>query len=296
MDHSNIQYKVGAIVVLFHPNIDIMIASIKSLIDQVDEICIIDNTPNQDIGEKFSLLTNVKYIPLSTNQGIAAAQNIGIQYLQKKKVDFVLFCDQDSEASNNIVLNLLKDYAQLKQNGYNIGLIGPLPINKKTLKPYGNKNKYLREIFIADDTYIESESIISSFSLIPISLFNEIGLYRELLFIDFVENEWCFRLREQKHLSSYISKRLTIKHELGQSKRFLGLTISISTPFRIYYQVRNYIWLHRLSYVPTRWKKQVFRKLILKFIYYFIIPNNRLTYMKRMYKGIKDGLRTKLSS
>lgn len=282
------EIKIGAILILYQPDLSVTLPAIRTLYPQVNEICIVDNTPNQNIEERFTSFGNVTYISLNNNLGIAAAQNIGIQYFLKKKFDYLLFSDQDSCASPNIVSELIEDYQNVKRRGFNIGLIGPLPINKKTLKPY--RHTSIKTLNINGNSYIECETIISSFSLIPLRRFYEIGLYNESLFIDFVENEWCFRLRESKRLSPYISERLKINHELGQSKTFLGLPISISSPFRIYFQFRNYLWLRKISYIPSRWKKAILKKLLLKLIYYPIIPKKRIHYMQRILKGLKDGL------
>lgn len=281
--------KIGAILVLYNPNIEEVLLSINTLAPQVDELCLIDNTPDQDIHDIFRSFENIHYIPLFNNVGIATAQNVGIKYFECNNFDFVLFSDQDSLAPKNLVSNLLIDFYRLQQEGINVGLVGPLPINKHTGKPYHNRKKYIKDINVHNELYIECQSIISSFSLIPLVYFKKIGLYKDELFIDFVENEWCFRIREMLGVSAYISTRLTIQHELGKSKKFLWFNISISSPFRIYFQVRNYLWLRKKSYVSVEWKKQTFRKLILKLLYYPIFPQNRWDYIKRIFNGFRDG-------
>ena len=82
----------------------------------------------------------------------------------------------------------------------------------------------------------------------------------------------------------------TIAHELGISSKFLGHAISLSSPFRIYYQTRNLLWLCRKDYAPSYWKKMNLKKLVVKFFYYSVFPKQRLHYLGRMLKGVKDGL------
>ena len=283
--------RIGAVIVLYYPNLKEILSTVESLSPQLQNICLIDNTPEQDIAYEFTHLENVYYIPLKINMGIASAQNIGIKYYVEKNYDFILFCDQDSSAQKNIVSELLHDYIKLKEVGKNIGLIGPLPINKKTNKPYHNKRKIIGHCSIENNLFIECQSIISSFSLVPVLLFKQIGMYKEELFIDFVDNEWCFRLKKIKNLSAYISTRLINQHELGKSKKFLVFNISISSPFRIYFQFRNYLWLRKIQYIPSQWKNQTFQKLLLKLVYYILIPSNRMAYMRRIFNGIRDGFR-----
>ena len=57
---------IGAILVLYNPNIDILSKALKSLTSQVNEICIVDNSENSNekLLENF---TNIHYIPLYKN-------------------------------------------------------------------------------------------------------------------------------------------------------------------------------------------------------------------------------------
>lgn len=280
-------------MVLYEPDWKITGNAIRSLASQVDKLCIVDNTPDSDNSSRLVEYNNVHYIPLKTNKGIASAQNIGIKYLQDNEFPFILFSDQDTEAPDDIVAGLLKDFFLLSDNGYNVGLIGPMPINKKTQKPYENKVRSVKEFVCGNKLFIESRYIISSFSLIPVENFNKVGYYYEDFFIDFVENEWCFRLKSRLSLSAYISCGLKIQHELGASGTFLGKQISISSPFRLYYQIRNYFWIRKLDYLYPQWIEQVRRKLILKLIYYPIVPTNRISYLRSIFRGLKDGIKSK---
>ncbi len=284
---------IGAVMVLYKPDWSVTDKAIESLASQVDLLCLVDNTPNADYSEKFKDKGVIKYIPLSDNKGIAAAQNIGVNFLIQCNYKFVVFSDQDSIASTGIVHGLKQEYELLKSNGINVGLVGPTPINKVTGEPYENKAKYMRDIELDGHRFTECQSIISSYSFISLDLFEKIGPFLESLFIDFVENEWCFRLYQRLGLSSYLSRNLLISHELGVSKRFMGRQISISSPFRLYFQIRNFFWLNELSYTPEQWRKQVRNKLLYKLMYYPIIPSKRLEYVKSIYKGLKDGLTKK---
>lgn len=281
-------------MVLFKPDWEVTVKAINALAPQVDELCVVDNTPAADNSSHFRGFPNIHYIPLGENRGIAAAQNVGIQHFIDLAYDFVVFSDQDSTCPENLIDGLLNDFHLLKGNNYPIGLIGPAPINRKTGIPYENKKKYIDTFNLNNHTFIESESIISSFSLVPTINFIKTGLFFEELFIDFVENEWCFRLKNKLGLSAFISKRLKIEHELGYSKKFLGRNISISSPFRLYFQIRNFFWLKKLPYTTKAWKKQTSSKLILKLLYYPIIPRERVRYIQSIWHALRDGRNSKL--
>ena len=116
------------------------------------------------------------------------------------------------------------------------------------------------------------------------------GRMEEKLFIDFVDQQWCWRAAAFNNKACVMLPEATIAHELGVSSKFLGHAISLSSPFRIYYQTRNLLWLCRKDYAPFYWKKMNLKKLVVKFFYYSVFPKQRLRYFGRMLKGVKDGL------
>ena len=233
--------KIGAVVVLYKPDLKVTKQVIKSISSQVEEICIVDNTPNQNIKEEFLSIINIHYLSLGENKGIAAAQNIGISYLKNKNFEFVLFCDQDSLAPSDTVKKLFDGYRILKNEGIRIATVGTRAINKLTGEKYRSRTKELGNPLNPKNyrnqycKITECYSVMSSISLTLINNFEEVGPFDETLFIDGVDDEWCWRAWHFKKLRSFIIENATIMHMLGEKDSFLGKNISISTPFRIYF-------------------------------------------------------------
>ena len=265
-----IRKKIGAIMVLYKPNLDQTIPAIESLAKQVDEICLIDNTPRQNISDNFIRISNAHYISLNDNSGIATAQNIGIKYFSDKKYDFILFSDQDSIAQEDVVVKLLQGFEFLKKQCVEIAAVGTRPINKNTGKPYPAKSKEIgcpKELLGSNSTIniTECYSIISSISLIHIEAFHLVGGFDESLFIDGVDHEWCWRAWHLHKLRSFIIENAPINHMLGEGDRNIGnKNISIASSMRVYYQFRNYIWLSKRDYTPKYWIKTNRKKYIIK--------------------------------
>lgn len=282
---------VGVILVLYKPDMEVTMPAIRSLAPQVDEICLVDNTPDQNIIDLFADIANSHYIPLGENRGIAFAQNVGIRYFLKLGFDFVLFSDQDSIAKNGIVQSLIKTFIALEEKGIKVGVVGPLPIHRNTMKPVivkQNIRKYYSESCIGKSLY-SMYSIISSFSLIKLNVFNEIGLFKEYLFIDGVDAEWCWRAYDKGRFLTILDPSVKISHSLGESNQG-PIKIYIPTPFRTYYQFRNYFILSRIGYTPLWWKIKNGLKYITKYFYYPIFLTPRISYLKNMTKGIIDGI------
>lgn len=289
MEYFGKSYKIGAVIVLYNPTEDMLNNCINSIVAQVDEVCVIDNSAKDNKSRFHINSSNVHYEPLTTNVGIAAAQNIGIRYFKDKDFDFVIFSDQDSTSPNHLVKSLVESYLILSAK-VNISCIGPMPVNRKTRQPYLYKQCILDKREDLGIAYYVMHSIISSYSLVPMDNFSTVGLMDERLFIDFVDQEWCWRAAKNNGKVCVMLPKVEIEHELGVSSKFMGHNINVSSPFRIYFQTRNLLWLCRKPYVPAYWKKMNMKKIVVKFFYYSIVPKDRLRYCFRMLKGFYDGI------
>lgn len=289
---------VGAIMVLFKPDWEVTVKAINALAPQVDELCVVDNTPAADNSSYCSGFPNIHYIPLGENRGIAAAQNVGIQHFIDLGYDFVVFSDQDSTSPENTVSELLKVHNILSENGVKIATVGTRAINKQTGKPYPPKSKEIGSVYdrdaVAIDDLTECYSVISSMSLTSTKSLTAVGGFDESLFIDGVDHEWCWRAWHKASLRSFIAEKAIIYHMLGEGDKSLaGKAISIPSPFRTYYQFRNFIWLYHRASTPKFWKNKNLKKFIIKFFYFPLFVKPRAKYLCNIINGIKDGFKHK---
>lgn len=285
---------IGAVLVLYNPEVERLNKVMEALSCQVVEVCIVDNS-SCDNSSLFLIYSNVNYICLSQNKGIAAAQNVGIRYFEDKNFNFVLFIDQDSVITSNLVTKLYTAYQCLNNIGFNVGVVGTRAYNSETNTPYPPKSKEFKFLETLETGYdggiTEVYSVISSVSLIPVNLFKTVGYMDESLFIDGVDHEWCWRAYHQSKLRSFIVEDAIISHQFGLGDKKLGdKRVAISSPFRVYFQYRNYLWLCRRGYTPAFWKKKHFIKYIYKSIYFPIFVSPRLSYFRNIVRGIWDGL------
>ena len=286
--------KIGAIVVLYNPNESLLVTALKSLSAQVDEVCIVDNSAGSHAA-LFATFSNIHYIPLGMNQGIAAAQNVGIRYFLQRRFNYVLFSDQDSILSEGVIEKLYNAYVCLVGNGYKVAAVGTRAINRQTGRPYPPKSKEFRRIKAGSignaSDLTECYSVRSSMSMISMISLVETGGFDESLFIDGVDHEWCWRAWHQHALRSFIVEDALLSHQLGEGdKKIASKEIAIASSFRVYYQFRNYLWLCRRDYVPRYWKQKHFGKYILKAFYFPLFVSPRFKYAKNILRGIWDGL------
>lgn len=281
---------IGALIVLYNPDWDLLNKGLNALLPQVDEVCVVDNSSENNL-ENFNNIPKIHYIPMLNNVGIASAQNIGIKYFMKQNFDFVVFSDQDSVAEKGLINSLLDVYKELLKINIKVAALGPMPINRISKKAYVTKSN-IRTIYPQGELsmkydILEMYSIISSFSVIKLDCFNEVGCMETELFIDGVDNEWGWRAYNKAKYRSFIVKNLTFSHFQGCD---INAKYKKSTPFRTYFQYRNFIVLCKRSYVPIFWKVRNLIKFIIKLIYYPLFVSPRISYIKEICNGIKDGV------
>ena len=290
----------GAIIILYNPDLPAVEQALLKLLPQVDEVCLVDNS-DTSLAQHFYGREKIAYIPLMHNTGIAFAQNEGIRHFQAKGFSDVLFCDQDSTGTDHLVEQLMSVRQALQQQGHRVAAIGPKPINRKTGRSYYNKPRNVIARFtIPENTsrtpvyHIDQmHSIISSFSLISLSVINEVGLFEEPLFIDAVDNEWGWRAEYYHGLHSYMVNELTFNHMQGMPTQ---LPMKKSPAFRLYYQYRNFLVLLRRPYVPKFWKWHCAWTYTLKLFFYPLFVSPRLKNLRSILRGIRDGIRNQLSA
>ncbi len=272
---------VAVIVVLYYSKK----ANYNSLFGKSD-ICLIliDNTPERVLSISGG---NVYYIPLKRNRGIAAAQNIGIQKAIEKCCSHIVFFDQDSVIELNYISDIVAQYEHVEACIGNLFLLGPTVFNGRTGAEYKSVIHKDRVLFAE---FIPRQVIISSGSCVSITKILNVGCLRERLFIDYVDFEWCWRANRMG-LVSGITPSVKLRHFVGQKEfKIFGQLVIISSPFRYFYQYRNYLWLLRKKYVPFRWKVNTGIKFILRIIYFPFCIKNWQQIECNMWKGIWYGL------
>jgi len=280
--------KLGCIIVLFNPDTILLNQVINSVKDQIDTIFIADNSTLRIDQSVINSSGNVIYHKMPGNIGIAAAQNKGIQYFEGLHFSHIIFLDQDSIVDKNLVSQIVADMEYLQSNLINIGAIGPRTVNRQDNKVYHGSVKKGKPL---TDSITEVTELISTGTLVSLRTYKEVGLLDESLFIDGVDHEWCWRAAKKQKLRFFVSEKAILSHQLGEGDRFFIIRkIAISTPFRTYYQFRNYFILLRRNYVPIYWKLANGFKYMIKLLYYPIFIQPGYTYLKSILKGINDGI------
>ena len=222
--------KICAGIVLYNPEMERLKNSIRNVQEQIEEIILIDNG-SDNIAEIRKLhFPNVVLIENGDNLGIATALNYICREASQRGYNWVLTLDQDTIVPDNLIREMDK---YISNN--DIAIICPAVYYE------GWKSEP-----ILKDTTEYVKACMTSASLTRLASWKEVGGFREDFFIDFVDNDYCQKLR----INGYKILRINscvITHSLGEVReiRVLGGIINrrfpIHRPWRYYYMIRNNI-------------------------------------------------------
>jgi len=228
--------RVAAVVVLYNPDLSVR-DNLLSYLDQVELIYAVDNSAGPCAWiESLTGNGKVRYLPNGENLGIAKALNIGAQAALTDRFDYLLTMDQDSSATEGMVAALL---ASLRPEEVSqIAIISPFHLTDIDTLPLDRPPR--EEVLTA----------WTSGNLLNLGIYREVGPFRDDFFIDFVDHEYCLRLRSHGYRVLQCN-RAVLCHHIGtdlKKNRFLHLTLITSNHscVRRYYITRNRFWLRRL--------------------------------------------------
>lgn len=277
--------KYAAIIILFHPEHDIVKYNVTQLLQSDWQVILIDNSPQS---HQAWFNNEIQYIHLSANEGIAAAQNIGLKIARENANDFAMLLDQDSQLTTEFIANTRRRALEAFQHFPDLAAYGPTIVSEfdhKAVKPAIQRHKE-----VADD-FLKARQIIASGMTIPLKVLDDVGFMDEALFIDGVDHEWCWRA-SVKGYAVYIDSENHLLHRQGEARvKVLGISFKVGHPIRLYYQYRNILLLMRRSYVPLYWKVRNLIAIPLRWIInrWFLDEGQKRGRYIRV--GLRDGIK-----
>lgn len=276
-----------AVIVTYNPEMDLLNSQYESLCNQVDGIVYVDNGSNIEMDCFRKKHESVYYINNDNNLGLGYAQNQGIQRALELGANFVLLLDQDSELLPSMVQDLKNTYWRCISKGEKVGAVAPGIVNAfDESSPVfgilisGIHIKYL----VINDVPLEVSYCIASGTLIHKSVFEDVGMMNEYMFIDFIDLEWCMRARKSGY-KIFISAKARLHHRLGNGEKDKIKSHSTS---REYYICRNSFYLIRLNYIPLGFKYRRF--VLIPFRVLRSLCRGDFSYFAMGIKGMVDGI------
>lgn len=268
--------KILATITTYDPEIGLLEKNIDAIIGQVDKLLVYENaSKNRDEVLRLCEEKGAEVICNDKNYGVAGPLHDGVEYACENGYAYILTLDQDSVASEGMVEKL----AELMRGDDNLAIVAANPIPASDV-PTGGAECESRHV----------DSVYTSGMLADVAKIKEIGNYIPEMFIDWVDDEICYRAKEYGY--GVLQSGVPIIHRLGdlQKARFLWKKIYVQnySEFRYYHIFRNgYYCIKRYGKrkdLVKRCKRRL-AKAKLKVVLY---EKNKSSKLKAMKEGKRD--------
>lgn len=275
---------IFAVIVTYEPD-NSLIRLYDSIKNQTDEICVIDN--NSCNKSSVSILKelenkNISVIYNKENVGVATALNQGIKIAIDKKYEWVLTLDQDSEFLPNTYNCLLESYEKLKDKNQTM-IIAPKAIERINLQK--ERKSDLKNILWKDVVLN-----LTSGSLIKTETFTNVGFFDDKLFIEQVDNDFCYRLIKNGYKIK-VAGNVNFIQEIGHAKKIFGCIVRNHNPKRKYFLSRNVtIMLKRYFFTaPYTTTRYFLGGTFFSWLKILLFENEKIKKILSGFKGFIDG-------
>jgi len=238
----------------------------------VGSVIVVDNSEVPSAGVADELVaTGCAYIPKNANIGVAAALNIAAETAIAAGYRYLLTMDQDSFAIAADFVASLK--ACCKPD---VGLVAPFLLPKhcnSAPKQTGCKTV---------------QTAMTSGSLLDLDIYRQVGALRDDLFIDFVDIEYCLRLRRHGYRIVQASGAM-LEHQVGSTVGAGFFNVTTHPPLRKYYKTRNrlQVWKEYGGEFPFYiWKDRI--RFVLEFIRLLLFEPDKKNKLCMMWRGYLD--------
>jgi rhamnosyltransferase len=229
------EQSVCAVVVTYHPSAA-MLKNLPDIFNQADALVIVDNGSSADKLSPLRAMSQAlgaQLIENGQNLGVAEALNQGVRWAQSQGYPWVILFDQDSGITEGFIRQLFAAWDRHPQRA-RVGSMHPRYIDPQTTE----------EMVVPRDRDGGPLLPMTSGALMPMWIFGKVGWFASEYFIDFVDWEYCFRIRAAGYLVAD-TPQAALLHFPGNpgKKRILGHTFHLShhNAMRRYYISRNCI-------------------------------------------------------
>ena len=280
---------VVAVIVTLGPDREV-IQHVETLIGRVRRVVVVDNGSGPDAAsvlDSMAAMQSVEVIRNPANLGIARALNQGAEVATDAGAEWLLTLDQDAQPGDEIVSVAGRTFDAYPDRD-RVAVIGSTSFEAARAGWVRAESP--------GQPWIETAIVITAGSLVSLAAFRDIGGYRENLFIDYVDTEFCLRARARGY-RVLASRAPAMTHRIGQpTERRLGPRAVHPTnhsAFRRYYITRNrfFVWRHYWRTEPRFVAKDILaaHKELVKLV---LFEQDRGAKIRTMAVGLRDGLRS----
>jgi rhamnosyltransferase len=291
---------VWAVVILYRPDADGVRRQHDALRAQVAGIVYYDNGGGLAALATLGLSDGdgLRLVGDGENVGIAEGLNRGLACARELGAGSALLLDQDSVPAATMVVELEACRARAAAGEPRVAAVGPAILDELRGEPEGFGHAVSRDArrtpadAAAREAPVELNYLITSGTLVPLAVIDDVGAMEGDLFIDAVDFEWSFRARARGY-KIYGAYGALLHHHRGESLHrvpLLGAQIRVHAPTRHFYIFRNHLRLCFRPYMPAVWKLRGLWYLVERVVLFGLFVPPRLGHLAAMARGASRGL------
>ena len=262
-----------------------------------DEIVVVNNASTDNtLNLLASDYPEVTVLNQLANAGVGGGYSAGLRYaVNERKYDWVWLLDQDSVPANDCLERLIAGLGDLGEDVRNTAIVAPRCINAESEENY-SASHFRNGLHPANLEQSERicfvDSVISSGTLLRREAVEEVGLPRADFFMDFVDHEYCLRLRRHGYKIAVVADS-RLDHALGDTIQATVLGLKKNwvghAPWREYYMARNEIFTIWKYSPDWKAKSNTGKRLLRHALGVLLFGKQKLECLAMMYRGIADG-------
>ncbi len=278
MERHPLRHDTCGIIVLYRPDVSLLLKNIAGISRQVDRLYLMDNTEDaRPYAPALQSMEGVSYLALQRNTGIAHALNEGCRAARAAGFRWAVTLDQDSVVPEEYIDACARflDAGDRRKTGI-VGI-------SWTARDYA-ETRPAEQVF----------RVITSGSLTSLAAWEAVGGFREELFIDCVDTEFCLNLLRNDY-EVWQLPYLRLEHRLGNDTseiRIAGRHLCYATHHhatRCYYIARNNLLVGRQyrDLFPRHAKllRKEVRNLAVRIL---LFEKGKRTKLAAVWQGIRD--------
>ena len=285
MDINKLEQESCAGIVTYNPDIERLQSNVEAVKrNNIETIIIVDNGSKNiaELEKSINAYGRMRLIKNVENKGIAHALNQIFETACTIGVKWVLTLDQDSVINDD----MMQVYGRYFETGKNIASITSIRHDRAYSKMQDHDN--------TPTEYVNR--CITSGNLVQVDAWSAVHGFDNRLFIDMVDYDFCYRLREKGYKILRINQPC-ILHELGKPTvvKFMGKERFVynHNAFRKYYIFRNYIYTLR-NYGQFAKQYDSYSFLVRLFIKTLLYEKeDKWIKLREMISGVHDGFKLK---
>jgi rhamnosyltransferase len=279
---------ICAAVVTYFPQPE-SAAHLTALASQVGRLLIIDNGSSPETLQPIEAAARdvgATVLRLGSNFGIAKALNTGLQLARAQGFRWLATFDQDSHPSAAMLEEMGRALAAYPDRD-RVGLIAPVHVDRRAGIVVSDRRREE-----SGPTWHVIRTTMSSGNLVNLEAALAVGGFDDSLFIDYVDNEFCLRLRRRGYRVLEAS-RAHLSHALGNMElRNFGLLrtgITHHVALRRYYITRNrlLLWRQYWRFEPA-WVLRDMRRFLSEFAGIVFFEKDAAAKVRMTLRGIRD--------